>query len=82
MNRTTRITVLDWRKRHRCQACGARSTGHSVAGTMTATVAGWRCARCLSVETCNSQAQQLEPAPGGSDETPVASPLPSEERAA
>ena len=61
----TALTVLDWTKRHRCQGCGARSTGHTLAGTMFATKAGWICAQCLGIKTCNSQARLVEPAPAG-----------------
>jgi len=59
------VTVLNWASRHRCQGCGARSKGHSVAGDMLATPDGWLCPRCATTETCNSPAREVEPAPPG-----------------
>src|SRR6266550_3222366 len=59
----SRLTVLNWTRRHRCQQCGARSMGRSIAGDMTATRTGWLCALCLDAETCNSPAREVEPAP-------------------
>lgn len=60
------LTVLSWRRRMRCGACGAQSKGRSVAGDMVATVDGWRCPKCAEQAPVDiSPAREVEPAPAG-----------------
>jgi len=78
----SRLTVLHWTRRHRCQGCGTKSRGRSLAGDMTATPDGWRCPRCLARAPALPKHAAFERGALGESETGGAAPLPPDEAAA